>query len=952
MKISFEKKIILGFIGNLLVVVASGWIHLLRIQEDRNSGLDQYLNWASIGLFVLSLVLLTVVYFIIRGQLRVNAAAQLSLFENKQLLQSIIDNSTNAISIKKLNGEYMLINKRYEGLFHISGEEIKGKTDHDFLPKEIADQYRNSDMEVVKLGKEIKVEEKIMEQDVPLTFLAVKFPLFEPNGRVYAVGTIATNISERKEAESSLRVGDAFFNLSMDPLIIASNDSFIKVNKATTKTLGYSEEELLGQPFMSFVHPDDVAKTLNEVEKLQKGVITVNFENRYLCKDGTYRWLNWTTYPDPETGLLYAVARDVTAQKEYESSLKAGDNFFQMSLDILVIASGNTFQKFNPALSNTLGYAEKDLKDIPFISFVHPEDVDITLREIEKLQSGISTISFENRWRCKDGTYKWLEWTASPDISTGLLYAVAHDITEKKATDAELEIANRFFNMSFDMFVVAKGEYFIKVNPAFTRLLGYDQKDMDDRPFLEFTHAEDLQKSVDIVSKMQKGDSIVNYRARAKCKDGSYKWLEWTSSIELESGLFYAVARDVTEELKTEESLNMVNNLFEMSFDVLFVAKDQKFIKVNPAFLSELGYSASEIINKSILEVLHPDHQKIAVDRITQLMNGGKTSSFVYQVLCKDGTYKLIEVVTTADASRGMIYSVGRNVTDRVKDEESLKMADQFFRMSFDILAVGKENEYVKVNPSFTRSLGYSNGDLKDLSMVKLTHPDDRTVAEQVMEKLRKGETIINYRDRVMCKDKTVKWMEWNITIDKETGMIYSCARDITEQTELEMEQHKAVSELYENEEKLRLILENINEGVIVTNAQKKVLLANYMANELFGAENDHEISANLTDQFELYLPDEKTVFPSQNLPLDRALNGESTDDIDLVLWNPEAQEKRRVLISGRPLVDTENHVVAAVLTIKDISKYKQMEQELKETELKYRRLIGFKKDEENDKIA
>lgn len=950
MKISFENKIILGFIGNLLVVVASGWIHYQRIREDRNVDLDQYMNWAAIALFALSVILLAVVFYIIRGQLKINTTAQLSLFENKQLLQSIIDNTTNAISIKKLNGEYMLINKRYESLFHISGEEIKGKTDHDFLPKEIADQYRNTDLEVVKLGKEIKVEEKIMEQDVPLTFLAVKFPLFEPNGRVYAVGTIATNISERKMVESSLKIGDAFFNLSMDPLIIASNDSFIKVNKATTKTLGYTQEELLGQPFLSFVHPDDIEKTLKEVEKLSQGLITLNFENRYLCKDGTYKWLNWTTYPDPESGLLYAVARDVSYQKEYEESLKAGDNFFKMSLDILVIASGESFLKFNPALSNILGYSEADLKGLPFISFVHPDDVEITKKEIEKLQSGLSIISFENRWRCKDGTYKWLDWTASPDTSTGLLYAVAHDITKRKETQKALEMADRFFNMSFDMFVVAKGEYFIKVNSAFSRILGYDQKDMDDKPFLHFAHVDDAQKSIDVVKKLQQGESVVNHRARAKCKDGSYKWLEWTSTIDLQTGLIYAVARDVTEALKTEESLNMVNNLFEMSFDLLFVAKDQKFIKVNPAFLDELGYSESEMENKPIVDILHPDYKEIAVERITNLFKGGPSSGFVYMVLCKDGTYKKIEVMTTADPKRGMIFSVGRNVTERERNEESLKMADQFFKMSFDILAVGKENEYVKVNPSFTRSLGYSNGDLKDLTMVKLTHPDDRSVAEKVMEKLRKGETIINYRDRVVCKDKSIKWMEWNITIDKETGMIYSCARDITEQTEMEVEQHKAVSELYENEEKLRLILENINEGVIVTNAQKKVLLANYMANELFGTEDDHEISANLAEQFELYLPDEKTVFPSQNLPLERALNGESTDDVDLVLWNPEAQEKRRVLISGRPLIDTENHVVAAVLTIKDISKYKQMEQELKETELKYRRLIGFKKNEENEK--
>ena len=124
------------------------------------------------------------------------------------------------------------------------------------------------------------------------------------------------------------------------------------------------------------------------------------------------------------------------------------------------------------------------------------------------------------------------------------------------------------------------------------------------------------------------------------------------------------------------------------------------------------------------------------------------------------------------------------------------------------------------------------------------------------------------------------------------------------------------------------------------------------MANELFGVEDDAQISANFSDKFEVYLPDEKTIFPSQNLPMDRALRGEVTDDIDVVFWNPAAQEKKRVLLSGRPIIDQDNNVIAAVITIKDISKYKQLEQELKETEMKYRRLIGFRKNEDEPVVS
>lgn len=482
MNISFEKKIFLGFIINVMVIIAAAWIFLVRINPERDSTLDSKLEVVAITLLILSAILLVVVYFIIRSQLKAKEKAQKLLEQNKQLLQSIIDNTSNPIAIKKLNGEYLMVNKNFGELFGIANDKIIGKTDQDFLPKEIAETYRNSDLEVAKKLIELKSEETIPQKDGIHTYIAVKFPLYDESGRIYAIGGISTDITERKKLEDSL-----------------------------------------------------------------------------------------------------------------------------------------------------------------------------------------------------------------------------------KATDA-------FFNMSFDIFTVAKNDHFIKINAAFTNTLGYTQKDMDEIKFMD------------------------------------------------------------------------------------------------------------------------------------------------------------------------------------------------------------------------------------------LTHPEDRPTSDEVLTQILKGNTVVSFKNRVRHKDGTYRWLDWNSSIDLKEGIIYSAARDITEQIALEMEQQKAVEELYENEEKLRVIVENIGEGVIVANADKKVVLANYIANDIFGIEEDDKISTDLTTHFELYFPDEKTIFPAQNLPMERAFNGEITDDVDLVLWDPVAREKRRVLISGRPLVDQDNNIVAAVITIKDISKYKKMEEELEETETKYRKLIGFKNDSKDNK--
>jgi PAS domain S-box-containing protein len=122
-------------------------------------------------------------------------------------------------------------------------------------------------------------------------------------------------------AEAELRT---FFDVSLDMLCIASLDGFFKrINRAWEATLGHTTEELLAVPYLNFVHPEDRERTAEEAAKLRVGHDTVSFENRYRCKDGSYRWLRWRAHADFGTGLIYAVARDTTDRKRAEDTLRA-----------------------------------------------------------------------------------------------------------------------------------------------------------------------------------------------------------------------------------------------------------------------------------------------------------------------------------------------------------------------------------------------------------------------------------------------------------------------------------------------------------------------------------------------------------------------------------------------------------------------------------------------------
>jgi PAS domain S-box-containing protein len=137
----------------------------------------------------------------------------------------------------------------------------------------------------------------------------------------------ATRATQRSEdaRQRVLEERDRFFEVSIDMLATANEDGyFIRLNPAWTKTLGYDLEELRGRPYVDFVHPDDRDATNAEAARqVNRGQTVLNFQNRYRHRDGSYRWLEWTSTPSIDGTRLYAMARDITARKQEDERLAA-----------------------------------------------------------------------------------------------------------------------------------------------------------------------------------------------------------------------------------------------------------------------------------------------------------------------------------------------------------------------------------------------------------------------------------------------------------------------------------------------------------------------------------------------------------------------------------------------------------------------------------------------------
>lgn len=118
------------------------------------------------------------------------------------------------------------------------------------------------------------------------------------------------------------------------------------------------------------------------------------------------------------------------------------DRFFDLSIDMLCFARfSGFFVRLNPAWQRTLGYTIEELTSTPMIEFVHPEDRERTLEQNRRVRAGEEAVGFENRYRCKDGTYRWFLWNATADLEHEVIYSVARDITRRKLAEEERDAA-------------------------------------------------------------------------------------------------------------------------------------------------------------------------------------------------------------------------------------------------------------------------------------------------------------------------------------------------------------------------------------------------------------------------------------------------------------------------------------------------------------------------------
>ncbi|HTD65394.1 MAG TPA: PAS domain S-box protein, partial [Candidatus Limnocylindria bacterium] len=260
--------------------------------------------------------------------------AEEALRDSQQLLQAIIDNSPAVIYVKDLQGRYLLVNRRFEEIFHLTHDAILGRTDYDFFPKEDSDAFRAMDRKVAAAGHALTGEETAPHHDGLHTYVSVKCPLRDKAGELYGVFGISTDITARKLAEEKIRaslkeISDLKSALDEHAIVAITNaqGKITYVNDKFCAISKFSREELIGQDHRlinSAYHSKDFIRNLWTT--IAHGQVW-HGEIKNKAKDGSFYWVDTTIVPflneQGKPRQYVAIRADVTERKRIEEKLQA-----------------------------------------------------------------------------------------------------------------------------------------------------------------------------------------------------------------------------------------------------------------------------------------------------------------------------------------------------------------------------------------------------------------------------------------------------------------------------------------------------------------------------------------------------------------------------------------------------------------------------------------------------
>ncbi|CAD5911892.1 Sensor histidine kinase GacS [Planktothrix tepida] len=676
------------------------------------------------------------------------------------------------------------------------------------------------------------------------------------------------------------------------------------------------------------------------------------------------------------------------AYSEFITPDEATD-FFNLSLDLLcILGLDGYFKRINPAFKTTLGYTE-ELLTRPFIEFIHPDDHPSTQLQVEKLRQGTATTYFENRYRCQDGSYKWLAWTAFPIVETQLIYGVGRDISEHKRIEQEhrgLEAALRQSEERLKLALEGTNDgvwdWDVLTNEVFfsTRwktMLGYAEDEISNHinEWANRVHPEDLPSVTQLLQDHFQGKTpFYISEHRVLCKDGSYKWiLDRGKARRDETGTVIRMAgshKDITERKQLEDFLQRANQQLEQRVaertaqlekaysdlaerealyrlivetaneGIWILNTDAKTTFVNQKMAHMLGYTEAEMLGSSMYDFMDETAALQAKRNFSRRMKGlSEQHDFAFRR--RDGSILWVIISTNPliDSQGNVIGALGMitDVTERHLTEQALRESEERNQLGMEVARMFAF-EWDAVTDQVQRSihcaplLGLPVSEAKQdtgQQFFQRLFLEDRGVFLSLLKSLTPENHTYKTQYRILRPDGMNVILEESgrAFFDDQGNLLrlLGMTADVTER-------EQAAAALRESTAILNAINESTPTLIFVKDRQGKFLMANSAVLRLL-RKSESEVVGKTDAEVLLNLAEAQRIMANDRLVIETGVV-ESFEEV------ADFPEGRRIHLSTKsPYRDENGEIIGLIGISTDITERKQAEEALQQSELNFRTL-------------
>ncbi|NJR22275.1 MAG: PAS domain S-box protein [Richelia sp. CSU_2_1] len=699
---------------------------------------------------------------------------------SEQFLNHVINATPDPVFVKDDRHRWMILNDAFCQLVGKPRSELIGKSNLAFFPQQETEICFQTDQQVLQTGIATETEASFTDSRDKKHIISTKKTVFQkPDGSKIIVGTIR-DITEYRRQQTALEHSEARFQklvanlpglIYQFRLSATGKKSFPYISSGSRQLYELEPEAIEQNAELIFgrVHPDDRQHLEESIAISAATMQPWHSQWRHILLSGKIKWLQGASRPETvnsETNsegnadiVWDGLVMDITELKQAQAER---DRFFTISLDLLcIIGFDGYFKRLNPSWSSALGYSIAELLAKPVLEFIHPDDRAATIAEGEKLMAGTPSFYFENRYLCKDGSYKWLLWTASPYSEEGLVYAAGRDITSRKQAEVALQRQAAAMAAAYDGIAIFNAnQKYIYANDAYLKMYGFKNASqlLGKSWEILYRNAEIQRFDREIVSSLkQKGychTEVTGYRP-----DGT-QFHQELSLTAIAGGEIISIVRDISNrkqaEIALRESQRRYRTLAESSPVCIFHSDAfGNCLYVNQRWTEITGLNPEIAAQNGWLNAIHPEDLERVKTEWYRAIVGKIPFKSEYRFQRPDGAViwaicQAVAEIGDGGEIKGYVGTI-TDISDRKKAEEELREVTVSLENALEgISRLDAQGNYISVNKAYASAAGYEPSDTIGMKWPLTVHPDD-------LEKLQAAYELMLQTGKVELEAKGVR---------------------------------------------------------------------------------------------------------------------------------------------------------------------------------------------------